>query len=224
MTAKIIIACGARRSASTFQYQVAKYLVESRRLGEGIGFVKHTQGVELDHDGAIVLKTHAYLPQLEEHLINGDAIGLHIIRDVRDVIASIMGFMGFSFERAIQEMGGITKERYLWSKAPGLIMRYNYAKHYQSPRSHVVKIAATLGIDLTVGEDREIASRYSVEMQRKRQPEAGENYDSVTLLHPDHIGMVAPGSWANVLTPEEGAEVLRIANQEWSILLSGGES
>lgn len=222
---KYVIACGARRSASTFQYQVAKYLVEDRGLGRGIGFIKHVE-LPSPEDGCLIVKTHAWLPQALSHLENGTAIGLHIRRDVRDVIASTMRLFDFDFERAMAEIRGITKERYEWGKAPkGSVLTVEYRNHISTPSVHVIKIANVLLIEVKTPEAIQIAEMFSPINQKKRMPESGDPHevDPHSQLHGNHIHSGKPGMWQEVITEEQGAEVIDAANREWAILLSEEE-
>src|ERR1044071_1291460 len=96
----VVICVGLYRSGSTWQYQIAADLVERHRDGHRHGFVDSLSPESGTWD---VVKLHDPDDTCAERLRQGQALGLYIYRDLRDVAFSLMHKANRTFDEMIAE-------------------------------------------------------------------------------------------------------------------------
>jgi Sulfotransferase domain len=219
-----IFCAGMARSASTLQYQIASHLVEGAGLGSRVPWTSADEfpSLRAAANGSRewrVFKCHECPPEIAKELREGDARALCTYRDLRDVIASQMLFLGTSFDRVWSAgfLQDCVERHFAWTATPRVAMT-RYESIVADPAAHVRQIAAHLDIPVTDGEAAVLAAEYSIERQRKRIAggAATETVDSAdgalrfhphTLLHHNHINSGRPGAWKEILTSEEQRRV-----------------
>src|SRR5581483_11152357 len=219
-----IFCAGMKQSGSTLQYQLASHLVERAGLGSRVGWSPEAEfpAVRRARAGSRerhVLKCHQCTPQIAAELIDGGARGFFTFRDLRDVIASQMLFLGVSFESLwsrgfLQEC---VEEDQAWGALPGIAMT-EYETMIGDLTGNVRRLASHLEISVDDDAAAGIAREYTLEKQRVRIECAaswervshldGELvFDPHTLLHRNHLNSGRAGAWAEILSDEQRRRV-----------------
>lgn len=228
-----VICCGMYRACSTWQYEVAVHLVETKLAGERLGYLsgeEYQARASTGTDHVRVFKSHDAAAALGRALDQGRAIGLYAYRDLRDVVFSLMHKRGLSF-RGLVRQGMIQRilanDRY-WRRRPGVLVQ-RYEDLLSEPAAGVEAIAGRLGIELEPGEAERIAGEYSREANRSRTRalahrlhEAGVDLQSAssaqicdpgTLLHWNHLREAGDGAWRVLATPRQLAILDRMCGK-----------
>jgi hypothetical protein len=220
------IFCGGMpRSGSTLQFQLTAHLVEHAGMGSRVGWVPPEEFPRLRDERAAasgwkVFKTHTCTPEIRAELEAGNAKGVYVFRDIRDVLVSRMRKAGVTFDHVWE---GRLLDRALtgferWTSIEAVLVSRYEAMVADVP-GEVGRIAAHLGIAVARDDCERVASEYTVTRQRERirQAEAtgrlerlaGRSvfYDPVSNLHVDHIRSGRSGEWRTVLARAEVAMV-----------------
>lgn len=217
---------GMYRSCSTWQYEIAGHLVESRGLGRRLGYLTGLEFAELDDEvrrGGVgewlVLKSHEEDPRIGAALASQRGRGLYAYRDLRDVVFSMMHKRGVTFDAFI-EQGMVhqilANDRFWRTRSPVLSQRYDDL--VARPAEGVREIAGFLGIELEEGEAEALAEAYSREanLERTRRlraeleaagldlndPANATRWDGHSLLHWNHVREESR-SWRELTGPRE---------------------
>jgi hypothetical protein len=229
------IFCGGMpRSGSTLQFQLTAHLVEGAGLGSRVGWVHPEEFPRLRDNGAAaggwkVFKTHTCTPEIRAEFEAGNAKGVYVFRDIRDVLASRMKKAGVAFDDL---WGGRFLEQVLtgfdrWTSIDAVLVS-RYEEMVADVPGEVGRIAAHLGIAVARDDCERVASEYTVARQREliRQAEATGRlqrlqglsvlYDPVSNLHVDHIRSGRSGEWTTVFTRAEVA-MIEDRTKEWLV-------
>lgn len=209
-----IVCCGMKRSGSTLQFQLAAHLVEGAGLGTRVGWTeKFADAVTLTADVHTwkVYKNHNYSEDIAEKFRIGQAKGIYVYRDLRDVFVSFMHKQDAPFERLWQRdiLRELVENEKKWTALPDMLIS-RYEVMTQDVAAEVDRIAAHLGIPVSPDEARAIAHEYSVELQKARTNNLRDvrklnskiTFDSHSLLHDNHISKTQGqiGQWREYLS------------------------
>jgi hypothetical protein len=229
------IFCGGMpRSGSTLQFQLTAHLVEHAGLGSRVEWVRPEEFPRLRDAGTAargwkVFKTHTCTPDIRAEFEAGNAKGVYVFRDVRDVLASRMRKAGVAFDH-LWEDGFL--DRVLvgfdrWTSIEAVLVS-RYEDMVTNLPGEVGRIAAHLGIAIGRDDCERVASEYTLSRQRERirQAEATGRlqrlqglsvlYDPVSNLHVDHIRSGRGGEWRTVFTRAQVA-VIEGRAKEWLV-------
>jgi hypothetical protein len=212
-----IFCCGMKRSGSTLQYQLVAHLVEDAKCGVRVGWSEYFTDVYNQHYTDTrwkVYKNHNFSPEIAAEFDKGNAKGLYIYRDLRDVFVSFMHKQDVPFERLWKRdiLKDLIEHYDQWVQLPNMLIS-RYETVMQDVSGEVKRIADHLELPLTLEKAQEIANQYSVEKQLDRIKNAADEqrvndkavFDKHSLLHENHIsenqGQV--GQWQTLLIPDE---------------------
>ena len=229
------IFCGGMpRSGSTLQFQLTAHLVEHAGLGSRVEWVRPNEFPSLRDKHAAargwkVFKTHACTPEIRAELEAGNAKGVYVFRDIRDVLVSRMKKAGVAFDHLWE---GRFLDRALtgfdaWTSIEAVLVS-RYEEMVADVPGEVGRIAAHLGIAVARDECERMASEYTLARQRERirkakatgrlqrVPGRGVSYDPVSNLHVDHIRSGRSGEWRTVFARAEVA-MIEDRTKEWLV-------
>lgn len=238
MRTRDVICAGMYRACSTWQYEVVGHLVELHRQGRRMGYVTgdayQVTGPPIPHrwgsgqPGAWrVLKSHEGHRAFSRAIGFGQALAVYAFRDIRDVVCSLMHKRGETFPQLLRQgmIHQILANDRFWRAQPRVLVQ-RYEEMVADPVTAVVQLARHLGLGVTRRQAIEIAEEYSLESNltriealRRQLVEAGidltaagnlQIYDSVTLLHWNHVRPGGAGSWRTRLSPRERTVLARI--------------
>jgi Sulfotransferase domain len=221
-----IFCAGMKRSGSTLQYQIASHLVEGVGRGFRLPWSPSHEFPEVrerhaDSHAWLLFKSHECTPEMAAEFLDHDARGLYTFRDLRDVIASQMVFLGTSFERLWSTgfLNECVEQHAAWTTQPRMFVT-RYEATIDDPLGHVQQIAEHLEIRVKKSQVAEIAADYSFENQQARIANTQHTswrhvpavdkelrFDPRTLLHHNHLGSGRPGAWAEILSADERLRV-----------------
>lgn len=233
-----VICAGMYRACSTWQYEVVGHLVELHRQGQRMGYVTgddyQLTGSPLprrwgsDQPGAWrVLKSHEGHRSFSRALGSGGAIAVYAFRDIRDVVCSLMHKRGENFQQLLRQgmIHQVLANDRFWRAQPRVLVQ-RFEEMVRDPVTAVVQLARHLGLGVTRRQAIAIADEYSLESNltriealRQQLVEAGidltaagnlQIYDSVTLLHWNHVRPGGSGSWPIRLSSREIAVLSRM--------------
>jgi len=218
---------GMKRSGSTLQYQIASQLVEQAGIGIRIKWYSSSQFPELrdKYTGVHrhkVFKSHDCTPEIAREISEGDALGFHIYRDLRDVIASQMQMSRVTFNQ-LWSAGFLQEcvENYSQWTALERVASMRYEDIVQDLPRLVHLMVKHIGLGVSREECKRIAADFDLESQRSRIEESKQKqcfervaaigddllFDPHSLLHSNHIQSGRSGVWRGILTPEEARRV-----------------
>lgn len=237
----LVICCGMMRSGSTLQYQIVVELLQRSQRGTGIGEVRETTCAALleaaaaqNQPGDQALKVHklSHLADAAAAIAAGQAIGLYISRDVRDVAVSLMNMRRVDFETLLFQLGEVQQvllDYAAWTQMPRMLIS-QYEPMMADLATEVRRIAAHLDIDLSPAAAQAIADTYDLKQQQRRiqawQHSAdydASQHDPNSLLHHNHIKSGASQQWRQALQPMEIAYLEAIAG-DWLVAQGYGLS
>jgi len=236
-----VICAGMYRSGSTWQYNVASHLVEQHRRGGRLGFfspeefiAKYLAPESIQSDSWRVLKAHERHERFAELLSDGRALAVYSYRDLRDVAYSVMHKLHTSFEDAVLRRRmlhlAMANDEF-WAKQPRTLCQ-EYGHITADPATCIQKLADHLDIKIDRAKSEVLAAEYSLEANRQRTgvlraalAERGTDLsdsrnallnDQDTLLHWNHLRTGQSGSWRELATPVQKAQLARICGH-WLI-------
>lgn len=215
-----VICCGMRRAASTLQYHIVQELMpDAFHLGWVTWQLFNNLDMYSNRDK--VLKCHAYLPSYSNKarwlMENDDVKVIHIIRDIRDVAASLKGmhptFFGEEItpDRMRLDISATIAESDAWRGVDGVYVS-RYEDVVDDMETEIAGIAGALGV--TIYDANEIATKLAISEQEKRLPQ--DKWDAPTMLWPGHIQGGIVGRWRDELTPAELGVVMEVG-EDWLI-------
>jgi hypothetical protein len=221
-----VFCCGMYRSASTLQFQITTRLVKDANLGQQVGWIDAKRFVETREqynsiNGFQVIKVHICTDAIAAEFAQGNAIGIYISRDIRDVYASYLKQRQKPFDYLWQE-GFVEEclENYkTWTHLPNVLVS-QYEDVMADLPNEVQRIAQHLNISIDWSQCQNIAAEYGISQQQQRiqqfkeellktslnpqdQREIVDHYDEKTLLHINHIDSAKMGRWQDDLTEQE---------------------
>lgn len=215
-----VICGGMQRSGSTLQFQIAARLVEDRGLGRRIEWRNARDFSQLrdkyaSFSGIKVFKTHTLTEEIRKEFYSGNAVGLYIYRDLRDVFVSSMTKEGSDFSTTWKSglLDKCVAGFNAWTGLPDVLIS-RYEDVMASLDDEVSMIAGKIGVSLSPVEIARIAEDYSIEKQKKRMRRVRKEkkvFDEKELLHDNHINSGKEGQWRKRLNT---LQILRI---EWKI-------
>lgn len=217
-----IFCAGMRRSGSTLQFQLTAHLVEQAGRGARVepatpDEFPRLQADPAGQDGWKVFKTHRRTDEMLAELQGGNAKGVYVYRDVRDVIVSRINRSGRSFERIWKEsLDSVLESFEQWTSLDAVLVS-RYEDMVADVAGEVRRIAAHLDIAVSREESQEIAAQYTPARQLERIREAQETglversprvaFDPVSNLHVNHIRSGQSEQWSTALSRRQLALV-----------------
>lgn len=221
-----VFCCGMQRSGSTLQFQLAARLLEDAGRGRRVEWVPPEEFPAVrdrlaGDPGWKVFKCHLCTEAMAAELRSGRGAGIHVHRDLRDVMVSAMRKYRTGFEDLWD--GGFLRGCLLndrrWTRLPRVLVA-RYDDLVADPATEVERIARHLDVAVDRGGAERLAADFGVERQAQRIEEArlagrlrrahGNAeawFDPETNLHTDHLGGGVTGGWRSILTPEQVAAV-----------------
>lgn len=216
---EFIFCAGARRSASTWLYNLTVALAEQHEAGGGVGFIRHMEFAAVNRQsGVTIMKTHAFIPEAAALMAEGRAAALVTYRDPRDIAISLMQFRGLSYEHVLQrDLPAVGREFESWAAwasgpdASATLIKYEDIFGDAVAGAAVVGIIAGL-LGVTVSEEyaTRLLERYSLDNQRRRA-NALERWDARSTLHPGHVIDGRSGRWEGLFTTAQERDLLNAA-------------
>lgn len=232
-----IFCCGMPRSGSTLHFQVTAKIVEEARLGKRVEWVKPKLFRELRKQYAgdpswKVFKTHYCTEAMAKEFRRRNAAGVYIYRDLRDVFVSAMRKYELTFELMWNRpfLDNCLEYYQTWTSLPNVLVS-KYEAMMEDLPAEVGRIAAHLGLQLEIGQCRQIAVAHSLDRQKERIQDAirqgqlrprtatGPLYDPHTQLYTNHIHSGEIGGWKEVLS---SAQVTRLEAKAGDWLVAHG--
>lgn len=227
-----VFCCGMRRAGSTLQYQLTKEIVESKKVGSGLGWVEPHQFTQLysscrNEEGFFVVKSHRYIEKATELFSKEEAKAIYVYRDIRDVVVSMMNQSNKSFARVMLSrfVDLILDEHYKWTSV-GDILVSKYETMVTDLGRESLRIADYLGVDLDESAANLVAEKYTSgrQVQRIRSFNYGNlvtrsvaaAYDPASLLHANHIHSGKSEQWRTTLSRFQVGLIENIA-YDWLI-------
>ena len=228
-----------QRAASTLQFQITANLVEQAGLGRRVEWVRAEGFPELQarhtaDPGWKVFKSHRCTPEMAAQFENGAGAGIYAYRDPRDVFASAMRKYQVSFEELWETgfLDEIISDYRAWNALPN-ILSSSYENIVVDLAAEVSRIAAHLGIHISLQECARIAESYSLQNQQLRTEGAARRarlqngylnarFDARSVLSAEHLSKQARvGGWKAQL---RASQVARIESQVGEWMLAHGYS
>jgi hypothetical protein len=232
-----VFCCGMYRSASTLQFQITSQLVKEANAGQQIGWIDakrfaETQATYAHEPGFQVIKVHVCTDAIATEFLKGNAIGIYISRDIRDVYVSYLKQRQKPFDYLWQE-GFIEEclENYkIWTNLPAVLIS-KYEEVMPDLSLEVQRIAQHLNLEVSATRCQEIAATHDISPQKKRieqfkqkllqstlnpndHREIVDYHDEATLLHINHIDSAKAGRWQDDLSAQEAATIAQKVH-EW---------
>lgn len=231
-----VICAGMYRACSTWQYDVIAQILERHRQGSRLGYMTGEEFAEYDDvqgrpsDGWRVLKSHEEHPRFRRAVSEGRAAVIYAHRDLRDVVYSLMHKRRLSFNALLAQgmIHQILANDRFWTSRPGVFTQ-RYENLTRDPTTGITELADRLDVRLADGEAEEIASKFSLEANRRRTLELGRRLreqgvdladpsnaqyaDGETLLHWNHLRDGRTGGWREHAQPRERAILARVVNR-----------
>jgi FkbM family methyltransferase len=219
-----IFCCGAKRSGSTLQFNIASEIVELKNKGSRQEHCVPGQFPALYKDvasipGFKVFKTHELTAEMLEIIEKKEGVALYTFRDIRDVVVSNLkkGWIEHTqpaIEKYVEEYVAY-HNRILAVSQLGIQFR-KYESFYNNLENEIGFVASCLGIPLNKKEIHEIAEKLSPSNVTNQgdgeMTEQGKfRFNKKTLLHENHIQGRVPDQYLKDLTENEILSIEKIA-------------
>jgi hypothetical protein len=238
-----VLCGGMYRACSTWQYEVAAYLIEQYLGGKRLGYLTgdqyaaclrsdastamHTPGQSIRWR---VIKSHEGDRSFARTVADERGLAVYAYRDVREVVFSLMHKRGITFEQLLRQgmIHQILANDRFWMARPDVLVQ-RYEDLLTDPTRGVIELARHIGIRLDESEAARIAGLYShesnkarTEALRRRLQEAGVDLDSAanaqicdptTLLHWNHIRQGGTRSWRTLASPPQRRTLERVCGR-----------
>lgn len=218
----LAICAGLMRSGSVAMWQVMGEIVLSQDAGRvpplGTEFDDNVEKWACD-DQIVVTKLHVWRPSLMNVTNNADNCHIYavvVIRDIRDVVVSLMHFKECDFKTAVQSRAYINyKENWQdWMDEMhdrSILVRY---EDFMADRPGMVAhVAEFMGLPIDMEEATRIANKWGIKRNKKRA-EDKHAIRSRDYMAERHIHSGAAEQWRNELSEEQ---IVRIEeeNGDW---------
>jgi len=223
-----VFCCGAIRSGSTLQYNIACEIVELSGRGIRIDYHHHSRFADVrshykDYKGYKVFKTHQINEEIKHEFLNQNAIGIYSYRDVRDVFLSIKRKENKSSDNLFQSS---FIKKYIKCYFDWLVIEPMYRSKYEdlirNIRKEITNICNILEVSLAETEISDIEKKVQKDSQKKiadRLAQYGDSYDKRTLIHSNHFNSKRPNEWKLDLSQDE---ICRIEKEARDWLFNNG--
>jgi len=201
-----IFCCGAPRSGSTLQYNIAATLVERSHLGKRIGYINpidfdKIQKLHKNVDSYLVLKCHELSESMISEVKTNNAFVLYTYRDVRDVVVSMIKKFGRDFQYYLDD-GFIENYLKFDDSIKGMTSAYisKYEETIENLRQEIKNVSIFLKIEISNLELKQMVDEFSLtklkEFSNNKQNFSDASaildnnknmYHQKTLLHKGHI-------------------------------------
>lgn len=215
------------RTGSIAIYQIMRGIVTSTLTGYAPELPVGEED-EFFHDHAeewardplkIVVKLHFWHPALEQ--VNDCVAAVVPIRDIRDVVVSLIHFRETEFEKALHAgavMGNVNSQLEWLEKLPDeqrlIFIRYEeFVSHREET---TIDIAKFMGLDLSDAEAAKIERKWNIRANQKRA------LDKHSPRHPDymaerHIYSGKPERWKHELSNDQVLQVQERVGEDFFI-------
>lgn len=217
-----IICCGAKRSGSTLQYNIASRIVELTNTGIRLEHRTPHEFSELleihKNDSQFkVFKSHLLTDDIKHEIVNGRAKALYTFRDVRDVVVSYLNKNWVKRERS--DVGQLVRnylnEYSTWMELKEFLLIRKYEEFYNNLLPEIKIVSKYLGIEINDAQARLIAHELDSETLKNHLDSESVNlvshgrfkFDRNTLLHKNHIQGLEPNQFLGVLNSAEIAGI-----------------
>jgi len=198
------------RTGSIAMWQVMRELViksggRSPKLGTEF-FKQDRLNKWADEDNYILIKAHQYDDSLADPIKNGRVKVVVTIRDMRDVVVSLMNFNNYAFEKAVAARAFRANPRNFYEWIEELSYKDLYVVRYEDfiedRTSTVLKVAEHLEIDINEDDAIEIDKKWNIPANKKRA-KARNKIDSPHYMSERHINSGKTKQWLTALTQEQ---------------------
>jgi hypothetical protein len=213
-----VICCGMRRSASTLLYQIAERLVVDTGRGISIGatedygdgymaaiWAKYAPPRQM-----VVLKTHEFTHDWRNELETGQARGLYVYRDLRDVLVSGSWNnppLSLDDEAGLRQRAAWLVEQHRhWTAQPSMLV-LDYVTFTTDVAAGMRAVANHLGLRIAPQWADHLAWAFSILEQKRRKL---NEYWGVR----DRIRDGRPGMWREYVTAEQAARIERVVAEK----------
>jgi hypothetical protein len=219
----VVLCAGMLRACSTWQYLIARYIVETKLGGEDCGYAGKgcLEEFSLADDVWRCAKMHDPAPIIEDLFTPDRSIVLYTHRDLREVVYSLMVKRQVTFHQLVVEQEVIARllrnDRF-W-RAHRRVLIQSYESITAGSRRAIEQIAAHLGVNLAREDIAMLAQEYSLSSNRLRAQRFEESLrergvdltdpknvnlpDPVTKLHWNHIDGGRSGNWRDLPDSEK---------------------
>lgn len=216
---------GLMRTGSVALFQLMRAVVVYKDIGhapklpvgsEGTYFNEHVEEWA-NVDEMIVLKLHRWRESLAGHEHRMRTIVT--IRDMRDVVVSLMNFRSTTFEKALASnavtRGNVPGQAEWMEKVPSpnlLLLRYE--DFVTNRETSTQMIARHLGTELSIWEASNIEQAWSIDAN-KRRARSNHNVTSENYMAKRHIHSGFVDQWKTALTQEQAEKVVETIGSKW---------
>jgi len=219
-----------KRSGSTLHYQILSALVEQAHVGKRIEWVAPSDFQRVkkkykSYSGIKIFKSHICTDEIAHEFSIGNAKGLYVYRDIRDVVLSSLKMAGSDFNHAWikQLINECINEFYKWNALPN-VMISQYEEVTNDLFKETKRIADYFGILVNDNKCSAIANELTLEKQKSRIIASNESappnkanthsFHKETLLHYNHISSGQSEEWKNNLSRHQIFFIEKLAG-EW---------
>lgn len=221
-----IFCCGAKRSGSTLQYNIAARIVELTDTGIRIEHHKPEEFGDLKeqliHEKKYkVFKSHVLTEEIENEIRSGNAKSLYCFRDIRDVVVSYLNKKWIN--RNKKEIEKLV-ENYIveydkWMELKEHLFIRKYENFYNNITDEVKAISKYLNIEVEDTIINKIVNELNSDSLKSHIRSEEFNFtsqgkfvfDKNTLLHENHIQGVVPHQFEDKLNKNEIVNIEAIA-------------
>lgn len=222
----LVICGGLMRTGSVAMFQIMREIVEVTGHGTAPVLPLNHELEAWDRNVAswantefiTVTKLHRWLPLLEPYRDSMRVV--MTIRDMRDVVVSLMNFRGGTFEDTLNSqavIGNLDGQDEWEEKVPEeSLLKVRYEDFMFDRASTTSKVASHMGIT--------ISSRLADNIQRKWDLRANiarskMNFDQGDreYMNPRHISSGRTQQWRKALTPDQVMQVEEFVGRDWFV-------
>ena len=220
----IAICGGLMRTGSVAMFQIMREIVESQAIGfspilptgKEVEYWKEHMGEWAYSKPLIVTKLHRWEDFLSEY--KDDIKVVMTIRDMRDVVVSLMNFRGGGFEAAIHSNAfkGNIREQAKWESVldEKHLLKVRYEDFMLVRAVTTKQVADFLGVSLTLAEAMKIEQKWNINANLRRA-KRGFTVKHPEFMSPRHIKSGKVNQWKTGLTHDQILEVQDRVGHEW---------
>jgi hypothetical protein len=220
----LFICGGLMRTGSVAMHQVMREIVESTGLGYAPRMPMNREdeyfhenvGAWAASEEVVVAKLHRWRPDMADHK-DGIRVAM-TIRDMRDVVVSLMNFRQGTFESSLHSAAvtGNVDGQAQWEEEvpPGNMYKIRY-EDFMADRAYVtMKVAELAGIKISVLQAQDIERRWNLAANLRRAAQ-GYSKNSPDYMAERHIHSGKSEQWRSALTPEQIEMVQDRVGHDW---------
>lgn len=212
------------RTGSVAMFQIMREIVHKTGSGYAPKFpVNHEDEYFIEHvldwaysDSIVVVKLHRWRDELV--LPDGTVKVVMTVRDMRDVVVSLMNFRNADFESSIHSnafKGNIEGQAEWEMKIPPKdLMKVQYENFIRHRMQTTVAVAEFIGAPVNKVDAFEIERKWNINANLRR---ANENLseDNPEYMSKRHIHSGKANQWVNSLTDEQVATIVEMVGEDW---------